>query len=214
MRIGPLREHPSRTLDKIRSRVVRIEREHEELVGFLNLSETTEDYREKLAGSERTSLPYLGTYHRLADLLRVGCISLRGHYRRFLKTHDRCPIRATRDSKYGLAAEAIGRRWHEAYQANNRAEGYRFRWPFLVLPLTFHQRTAISLASRTQPGALYKALSDDREIIVGLQARLQGMSERTFHALSIGFQRFNPIRPGPTTPLIPAKKSPPVTHPD
>jgi hypothetical protein len=113
----------------------------------------------------------------------------------------------------GLAAEAIWQAVHEAYQANNRTEGVSFPLAFLVLPLTFHQRTAISLASRTQPGALYKALSDDREIIVGLQARLQGMSERTFQALSIGFQTgLIQLDRDQRRQLIPGKKSPPVTH--
>jgi hypothetical protein len=60
--------------DKIRSRVVRMRSESaEEVVGFEIFTETTEDYREKLAGTD-TEQVYLtsGTYHRLADLLRVG----------------------------------------------------------------------------------------------------------------------------------------------
>jgi hypothetical protein len=42
-------------------------------VGFEIFTETTEDYREKLAGSD-TEQVYLtsGTYHRLADMVRVG----------------------------------------------------------------------------------------------------------------------------------------------
>jgi len=45
----------------------------EEDVGFEIFTETTEDHRERLAGSD-TDQVYLtsGTYHRLADLLRVG----------------------------------------------------------------------------------------------------------------------------------------------
>jgi hypothetical protein len=60
--------------DKIRSRVVRMRSgSAEEVVGFEIFTETTEDYREKLAGTD-TEQVYLtsGTYHRLADLLRVG----------------------------------------------------------------------------------------------------------------------------------------------
>jgi len=59
---------------KIRVRVIRMKQGVEEGdVGFEIFTETTEDYREKLAGSD-TEQVYLtaGTYHRLADLLRVG----------------------------------------------------------------------------------------------------------------------------------------------
>ena len=42
-------------------------------IGFEIFTETTENHRERLAGTE-TEQVYLtsGTYHRLADLLRVG----------------------------------------------------------------------------------------------------------------------------------------------
>ena len=59
---------------KIWSRALRMkgDKPHAD-VGFDILTETTENYREKLAGSD-TEQVYLtsGTYHRLADLIRVG----------------------------------------------------------------------------------------------------------------------------------------------
>jgi len=113
----------------------------------------------------------------------------------------------------GLAAEAIWQAVYEAYQAKDRSEGVSLPLAFLVLPLTLHQRSATSLASKTQPGALYKALSDDREITLGLQARLQAMSERTFHALSIAFQTgLLDLDQDHQRQLLPGKKTPPVTH--
>ena len=59
---------------KIRSRVIRMRTGIAERdVGFEIFTETTEDHREKLAGTD-TEQVYLtsGTYHRLADLLCVG----------------------------------------------------------------------------------------------------------------------------------------------
>jgi hypothetical protein len=59
---------------KIRSRIMRIKSENAEAdIGFDVFTETTEDHRERLAGSE-TEQVYLtsGTYHLLADLLIVG----------------------------------------------------------------------------------------------------------------------------------------------
>lgn len=113
----------------------------------------------------------------------------------------------------GLAAEVIWQAVQEGYDAKGRAEGVSLPLAFLVLPLTFHQRTATVLATKTQPGALYKALADDREITVGLQMRMQAMSERTFHALSIGFHTgLLRLDLDHQRQLIPGKKTPPVAH--
>lgn len=60
--------------NKIRSRVIRMKGGTDESdIGFEIFTETTENHKERLAGSE-TEQVYLtsGTYHRLADLLRVG----------------------------------------------------------------------------------------------------------------------------------------------
>lgn len=113
----------------------------------------------------------------------------------------------------GLAAEAIWQAVHEAYEGKGRAEGVPLPMAFLVLPLTFHQRTATVLSRKTQPGAIYKALADDREITVGLQMRMQAMSERTFHALSIGFHTgLLQLDRDHERQLIPGRKTPPVAH--
>jgi hypothetical protein len=59
---------------KIRARNMRVKSGSAEMdIGFNVFTETTEDYKERLAGSE-TEQVYLtsGTYHRLADLLTVG----------------------------------------------------------------------------------------------------------------------------------------------
>ena len=113
----------------------------------------------------------------------------------------------------GLAAEAVWHAVNETYNAKGRAEGVPLPLIFLVLPLTFHQRTAAALASKTQPGALYKLLAEDREVTVGLQARMQAMADRTFHALSIGFQtNLLHLDSDRMRQVIPGRKTPPVTH--
>jgi hypothetical protein len=113
----------------------------------------------------------------------------------------------------GLAAETIWQAVYEAYSAKGRAEGVPFALVFLVLPLAFHQRSASALASKTQPGALYKALADDREITLGLQARMEALADRTFQGLSIAFQTgLLNLDTGPTRDVFPGKKTPPVTH--
>jgi hypothetical protein len=113
----------------------------------------------------------------------------------------------------GLAAEAMWHAVNEAYNAQGRADGVPLPLIFLVLPLTFHQRTAAALAAKTQPGALYKALAEEREITVGLQARMQAMADRTFHALSIALQtNLLNLDTDHMRQLVPGRKTPPVTH--
>ena len=113
----------------------------------------------------------------------------------------------------GLGAEAIWYAVHEAYEAKGRTEGVTLPLAFLVLPLTFHQRTAETLATRTQPGALYKALAEDREIVVGLQRRMESMADRTCEALSIGFHTdLLLLDPTHERHLVPGRKSAPVAH--
>ena len=112
----------------------------------------------------------------------------------------------------GLAAEAIWQAVQDAYEANDREQGVSLPLAFLVLPLTFHRRTAMTLASKTQPGAIYKAFADDREVTVGLQERMQAMSERTFHALSIGFHTGLLLLDQDQRQLIPGRRTPIVAH--
>jgi hypothetical protein len=113
----------------------------------------------------------------------------------------------------GLGAEAIWQAVVEAYESKQRTAGVPFPLSFLVLPLTFHRRTAAALASKTQPGALYKALSDDREITITLQARMQAMSERTLDALSIALHTgLVEMDRDHERQLIPGRKTAPVAH--
>jgi hypothetical protein len=113
----------------------------------------------------------------------------------------------------GLAAEAIWQAVQEAYLVKGRTEGVPFPFAFLVLPLTFHKRTAAALATKTQPGALHKALAEDREIRVGLQSRMEAMADRTFHALSIAFNsKLILLDQVPSRELIPGRQTLPITH--
>jgi len=112
-----------------------------------------------------------------------------------------------------LGAETIWSAINEAYEANSRIDGVLFPLVFLVLPLTFHRRTAESLASKQRPGAIYKALADNREITVGLQQRIEALSKRTFQSLSVGFATgLFDYDQGGVCQIVPRRKTPPVKH--
>jgi hypothetical protein len=113
----------------------------------------------------------------------------------------------------GLAAESMWHAVHEAYEAKGRADGVALPLILIVLPLTFHRRTALALASKTQPGAIYKALADDREITVGLQERMEAMANRTFEGLSIAFASgLLEVDNDRLRQLVPGRRTPPVAH--
>lgn len=113
----------------------------------------------------------------------------------------------------GLGAEALWYAVGEAYEGKNRTEGMPLLLAFIVLPLVFHKRSASALASKAKPGALYKAVASDREITLGLQERMQALSDRTLQSLSIGFSTGLLILDHAEEPqLIPGRKSPPVVH--
>jgi hypothetical protein len=112
-----------------------------------------------------------------------------------------------------LAAESIWQAVHEAHQATGRVDGVGLALTFIVLPITFHRGTATLLAAKTQPGAIYKALAEDRELTVGLQARMQAMSSNTLRALDVAFRtgllkldRNNDFQ------VFPGRMTPPVAH--
>jgi len=113
----------------------------------------------------------------------------------------------------GLAAETIWCAVNETYSLKGLAEGVPFPLAFLVLPLAFHLRTAKALASKSQPGAIYKAIADDREITVGLQQRMQALSERTYNALSIAFSSgLLCLDQDHERQLVPGRRTPPISH--
>jgi len=113
----------------------------------------------------------------------------------------------------GLAAETLWHAVQEAYEAKGRTEGVPLPLIFVVLPLTFHRQSALALASKTQPGAIYKALAEDREITVGLQERMEFLAERTFQGLSIAFAtRLLLVDSDAQRQLVPARRTLPISH--
>ncbi len=113
----------------------------------------------------------------------------------------------------GLGAELIWQAVKESCESNDRTSGVCLPLTFLILPLVFHRRTATALATKTRPGAIYKALSEDRELIVGLQERMESLADRTLQSLSIGFSTgLLELDQSDDYQIYPARNSPPVKH--
>jgi len=73
----------------------------------------------------------------------------------------------------------------ECYEQNERRFGVSFPLVFLILPLVFHRSTAKALFNKKRPGALFKAISENREIPLGLQKRMEGFAELTLKCLNM-----------------------------
>ena len=85
----------------------------------------------------------------------------------------------------GLAACAIFEAVRGFSRERNEEVGMPFPFVFLVLPLVFHKRTADGMKDRRGKGLLFKAIKDNPEIPVGLQARMEALSGKTWAALSL-----------------------------
>jgi hypothetical protein len=112
-----------------------------------------------------------------------------------------------------LSSEAL---WHAilaAHETTGRTAGATLPTSFIVLPLVFHRRTAHQLASRHLGGALYKAIAEDRALVIGLQDRMASLFRRTCDALRLGFHSGLFVTdPIDRFRLIPQRKTPPVEH--
>ena len=86
-----------------------------------------------------------------------------------------------------LASHLISVATKECFEANERISGVEFPLVFTVLPLVFHRESARTLATKKRPGVLVKALSENRELPLGLQERMEGFADLTLSALNIAF---------------------------
>jgi hypothetical protein len=112
-----------------------------------------------------------------------------------------------------LAAEILWECVNACFEATDRVSGPPLPAMFLVLPLTFHQRSADALANKQQPGALYRALAEYPPLVVGLQKRMQTMADLTWEGLSLGFSAaLFGLESNPAIRLFPKRRTPPVRH--
>lgn len=107
----------------------------------------------------------------------------------------------------GLASCAVFEAVIAFYEIKNSERGMPFPFVFLVLPLVFHKRTVDSVKNRAGKGTLFKAIKDNPEIPLGLQARMESLAERTFDALSLAISSGTVAIDQETSQLIPLVKS-------
>ena len=72
-----------------------------------------------------------------------------------------------------LGAEVIWVAVSEAYEIQGRTRGIPMPLAYLILPMAFHRQSAHALATKQRPGALYRAISEDNDVVFGLQDRME-----------------------------------------
>jgi len=93
------------------------------------------------------------------------------------------------------------------YKKNKAVTGLKFPLAFLILPMLFQKRTTDALYNKTSPGSIYKAISENREIPLDLQKRMEACFNKTIQAISLGLSAELFLIDYSQGELIPVKKS-------
>ena len=74
----------------------------------------------------------------------------------------------------------------EYFRAKQQESGMPLPLSMLILPLTYHAKTAQTVSSCSRSSGIYMALSRDRTIPAGLQSRMVEMADQTLSAIRVG----------------------------
>ncbi len=86
-----------------------------------------------------------------------------------------------------LAALALWKFCISYYNNTERKYGPSIPIIMVVLPLVFNKMIAKSIYSKHKTGGLYRALSENRDLPVDLQQRMQSMKDQTFRGINFAF---------------------------
>lgn len=106
-----------------------------------------------------------------------------------------------------LAMELLHVTIIEYYRESKGITGLKFPLVFLVLPMVFQRRITDSIYNKQKPGSIYKALTENREIPVGLQRRMENLYKKTMQAISMGISTGLFALDYQTGELFPKRKS-------
>jgi hypothetical protein len=99
------------------------------------------------------------------------------------------------------------------YDQTGQRHGMPLLLSLLVLPLVYHRETASVLAAKRRPAILPKAISENRDLALGVQERMERMTEMSMDALRLGIasRAISIDDDGRSLELIPATTRPTTT---
>ncbi|WMX58966.1 three component ABC system middle component [Peribacillus sp. R9-11] len=95
------------------------------------------------------------------------------------------------------------------YKATGNKQGPLLPITMIVLPLAFNKQVSTMISRKNLEGGFYSAISEDRALYLGLQKRMESMSEQTFNAINIGFSVGLLKYDENTSQLLPSRRTPP-----
>lgn len=84
-----------------------------------------------------------------------------------------------------LGAAALWEFSNSYFQEAKQLSGASLPMMMLVLPIVYHKRTVETIRRKQKRSGLLKALSENPEITVGLQERVEAMSDLSLRTLSV-----------------------------
>jgi len=106
-----------------------------------------------------------------------------------------------------LGALALWRFWLSFYENSREEVGPLLPHLMIILPIVFNKKIASSLHKKTKKIGLYRAISDDKTIPVGLQERMYSMEGQTFQAINVAFASNLLTYDKCSSQIIPKRKS-------
>lgn len=85
----------------------------------------------------------------------------------------------------GLSAWTLWNFVDSYVRAANGQQGPTVLHTLPILPLAFHADSAEALSRRHLEGGFYTALTEHRDLFLGLQSRMQDMAPQTFRAINL-----------------------------
>lgn len=98
------------------------------------------------------------------------------------------------------------------YDQTDRKAGLPMLLSLLVLPLAYHRETAETLTSKRRPSLIAKAIASNRDLPLGVQQRMEEMTEMSMSALrmAIGSQALAIDDTGSSLEIVPVGPLPPT----
>ncbi len=109
---------------------------------------------------------------------------------------------------YALGALALWNFSYEFYKNSENKQGPTLPLLMLVLPMVLHKETVLSIYTRQKEGGFYRAITENKIIQVGLQQRMEAMSEKTLRSLNLAFASDILGYNKSNTQIIPKQKPP------
>jgi hypothetical protein len=98
------------------------------------------------------------------------------------------------------------------YDTTQKVEGSPLYLAMPILPIVFHEESTNLIYKKNFDGGFYRVLTEKRDFPVGIQERMQSMSELTFQSLNLAFTSKLLIYEKGSNQIVPIRKTKPIMY--